>query len=111
MKNYKYESFKKNVELLKKKFFRAYIIANILGIDKGVFSKYINGEKIPGDDTIDKFNSILEGRLKEILKTEEPEQQKYQAKQQVKDIAGLKAEIAKLNKKADRILALLEKKK
>jgi uncharacterized membrane protein len=109
-KNYNYERFKKNVALLKKKFYRAYLISNILGIDKSVFSRYINGGIIPGDDTLDKFNSILEERLKKVMVAKEPEQGN-KAKKQAKDLAELKAEIAELNKKTDRILALLRKMK
>jgi hypothetical protein len=116
-KNYKYERFKANVALLKKKFFRAYIIGNMLGIDKGVFSKYINGGIIPGDDTLDKFNSILEERLKEVSVAKEPSQV-YETKRHAKDMRELKTEMTKMNRKQDRIIktqariiALLLKKK
>ena len=108
-KNHKYEKFKKNVELLKKEFYRAYVIAKIVNIDKGVFSKYINGEIIPGDDTLNKFNAILEEQLLKV-KTAKKAKRAGGTKKQAKEIADLKAEMVELHKKVDRFIALLEKK-
>ena len=87
------------------------MVAKVLGINPGVYSKYINGKIIPKGKTLDRHNDTLEEKLKELLKAEEPEQQEYQTSKQEKDMAGLRMEIAELHKKTDRILDLLEKKK
>jgi hypothetical protein len=107
-KNYNYELFLKKVALLKKKYYRDYMVANVLGIDKGTFSKYTNKESkghiIPGDDTLTKFIDLIDQKLKELDLAKEAKQE-YGTKKTAKDIRELKAGMVKLNRKADRIIA------
>jgi hypothetical protein len=112
--NYLYERFLEKVGLLKKKFYRGYMVAKVLGIDKGNFSKYTSKKEetriIPGDDTLVKFIDLLDQKLEELNLVKEARQE-YGTNKLAKELRDLKGGMAKLNKKAEQIIALLDKKK